>query len=100
MDFKNSELPEHQDQNTPLSQPFKVPTDAQTRSDLKFDRCLYRFSGEAQVAMSDFTDPSMISAHIVIFDADTFGVLFLSLKSFSYFSRVTENLCAVDLSDI
>ena len=45
----------------------------------KFDRykqCMYRFLGEAQISPIDYSDPSFIPAHLVVFDFDTFGVLF------------------------
>ena len=61
---------------------------------------LYRFIGEAQVAFDNYQDPSFIPAHIIIFDCDSFGVLFLSIRSFSLFHRVKENLGAVDYKDV
>ena len=66
----------------------------------KYKQCNYRFIGEGQIAHHNFENPSMISAHIVIFDENNFGVLFLELRSMSLFSRVKENLCAVHFDDI
>ena len=65
----------------------------------KYKQCNYRFIGEGQIAHHNFENPSMISAHIVIFDENNFGVLFLELRSMSLFSRVKENLCAVHFDD-
>ena len=42
----------------------------------------------------------MIPAHVVIFDNDTFGVLFLELGSLALYSRVKENLAATHFEDI
>ena len=68
-------------QDSPSSQPFILPKDALSRSELSnFNRCTYRFIGEGQVAQSNFQSPQMIPAHIVIFDQDTFGVMFLELR--------------------
>ena len=70
-------------QDSPSSQPFILPQDALSRSELSnFNRCTYRFIGEGQVAQSNFQSPQMIPAHIVIFDQDTFGVMFLELRYF------------------
>ena len=66
----------------------------------KYKQCNFRFIGEGQIAQNNFENPSMIPAHIVIFDENNFGVLFLELRSMSLFSRVEENLCAVHFDDI
>ena len=58
------------------------------------------FLGEAQIALPDYQEPSMIPAHIVIFDNDTLGVLFLELRSMSLYSRVKEDLTARHFEDI
>ena len=58
------------------------------------------FSGEAQIALPDYQEPSMIPAHIVIFDNDTLGVLFLELRSMSLYSRVKEDLTACHFEDV
>ena len=57
-------------------------------------------TGEAQIAYTNYQQPSMIPAHIVIFDNDTFGVLFLELGSLALYSRVKENLAATHFEDI
>ena len=66
----------------------------------KYKQCNFRFIGEGQIAQHNFDNPSMTPAHIVIFDENNFGVLFLELSSMSLFSRVKENLCAVHFDDI
>jgi len=80
-----------------LPLPFRTRMDEHTP---KYKQCNYRFIGEGQIAHHNFENPSMISAHIVIFDENNFGVLFLELRSMSLFSRVKENLCAVHFDDI
>ena len=42
----------------------------------------------------------MIPAHVVIFDNDTFGVVFMDLGSLALYSRVKENLAATHFEDI
>ena len=58
------------------------------------------FLGEAQIALPDYQEPSMIPAHVVIFDNDTLGVLFLELRSISLYSRVKEDLTACHFEDV
>ena len=61
---------------------------------------LFSVTGEAQIAYTNYQQPSMIPAHVVIFDNDTFGVLFLELGSLALYSRVKENLAATHFEDI
>ena len=82
------------------SQPFVMPRDAYQRAQLEYEHCLYRFQGEGQISPDDYSDPSFVPAHIIVFNCDNFGVLFLTLKSMSLFSRVRENLDAVNYEEI
>ena len=94
--FQRFDFDSDQDSSPPF-QPFIVPPDAYQRA--KFDRfkqCLYRFIGEAQVSPIDYSDPSFIPAHVIVFDCDTFGVLFLTIQSMSLYSRINENFGAVN----
>ena len=61
---------------------------------------LFSVTGEAQIAYTNYQQPSMIPAHVMIFDNDTFGVLFLELGSLALYSRVKENLAATHFEDI
>ena len=70
IDFKSAEQP--------LQQPFVVPREITEQQQIGFDKCQYRFYGEAQVADTGFVAPEMIVAHIVIFDCDNFGVIYHS----------------------
>ena len=61
---------------------------------------LFSVTGEAQIAYTNYQQPSMIPAHVMIFDNDTFGVLFMDLGSLALYSRVKENLSAIHFDDI
>ena len=98
-DFESAD----QNSQSPVLQPFLVPRDARqnlTHQDfffkIEYEHCLYRFLGEGQVSPDNYSDPSFIPAHIIVFNCDTLGVLFLPLKSISTFSRVREDLSAVN----
>ena len=94
--FQRFDFDSDQD-SSPSFQPFLVPQDAYQRAKLdRYERCLYRFIGEAQVSPIDYSDPSFIPAHVIVFDCDTFGVLFLTIKSISLYSRINENFGAVN----
>ena len=62
----------------------------------EFDDHHTEFVGEAQVSPIDYSDPSFIPAHVIVFDCDTFGVLLLTITSISLYSRVNENFGAVN----
>jgi len=66
----------------------------------RYERCLYRFVGEGQVSSIDYSDPSFIPAHVIVFDCDTFGVLFLPLKSISLYSRINEILVLLTIVNV
>ena len=85
-----------QNSQSPVLQPFLVPRDARQRAKIEYEHCFYRFQGEGQVSPDNYSDPSFIPAHIIVFNCDTLGVLFLPLKSILTFSRVREDLSAVN----
>ena len=87
---------ESADQNAPIMQPFLVPRDAEQTARIEYEQCLYRFLGEAQVSPDNYSDPTFIPAHIIVFNFDNLGVLYLPFKFISTFSRVRENLSAVN----
>jgi hypothetical protein len=82
------------------TQPFIMPSDAFERSSVPYRTCIYRFVGEAQVAQTDFINAEMIPAHVVIFDCDMFGVLFLDICLMSLYSRIKEDFTAIHYDDI
>ena len=71
-----------------------------------FDQSIYRSIGEAQDMRYEigeapgFYDSTMIPAHIVIFNCDTFGVIFLALNYMGIYSRIKEDLTAVHYEDV
>ena len=82
-----------------LTQAFVLPPDTQIPLSTQFTECLYRFIGEGQIAELYYNDPQMVPAHLIVFDCDTFGVLFLTLKTMSLYSRVKQNLNAIHYED-
>ena len=83
----------------PSFKPENIGTDD---SDIKFnyEYCLHRFLGEAQVASANYQDPDMIPAHIIIFDDDTLGCIWLQFNSIGIYCRVKEDLSALHIDDI
>ena len=79
------------------SQPFILPPDVMLEDhiDLDYKTCSHRFLGEVQVALPNFENSERVPAHIMIFDNDTIGVLFLQLQSISIYKRIKEDLGAI-----
>ena len=96
-DNLNFESPSNQ-----CSQAFLLPPDARLDFPIEpeYNQCLHRFFGEAQVAAHNYFNPKMIPAHIIIFDNDTLGVIFLHLRSMSIYKRMKEDLSAIHYNDI
>jgi len=44
------------------------------------------------VSPSGYRNPTKVKNHFIVFDDNTFGILWITLHSFSLFSRVTEHL--------
>ena len=84
------------------SQPFLLPPDARLDApiELEHNQCSDRFFGEAQVAAHNYFNPKMIPAHIIVFDNNTLGVLFLQLQSLSIYKRMKEDLSAIHFDEI
>ena len=83
------------------NQKFLLPPDTYSDVDVsKYSTCTHRFIGEAQIAYDNYRNPSMIPAHVIIFDQDTIGVLFFKLNCFMLCSRINENFNAVHYDDI
>ena len=61
------------------------------------ERAESRFMCECQIAGQNFSAPSFINGHWVVFSEDLFAVMFLELRSISFYHRVQENLGRVAL---
>merc|ERR1719270_2417989 len=78
------------------TQPFILPSDVMLEENiiLEHNTCSHRYLGEYQMSGTDFQDPKMVPAHLVIFDSDTIGVMIFQLQSFSIHKRMKEDLSA------
>ena len=45
--------------------------------------------------MDNYSNPEFVPGHLIVFDQDHFGVLFLTLRSMSLYVRISEDLTAV-----
>ena len=83
-------------------QPFILPPDVYLDSSevIEHNQCVHRFLGEAQVAQHNYENPEMIPAHVIVFDEDTLGVIFLDLQSISIYKRLKEDLTTIYYDDI
>ena len=52
----------------------------------------FSFYGTGQIAGHGFTSPERTPGLFVLFDKDRFGFIWLELKSFSMYSRLTDRL--------
>ena len=64
----------------------------QSGSRLEHDQCLHRFLGKAQVADFNYQNPKMIPVHLIIFDEDSFGVIYFQLQAINIYKRIKKNL--------
>ncbi|XP_064611112.1 F-box only protein 31-like [Liolophura sinensis] len=71
-------------------QPFKIPQDCIDRYRRTPKTCRARFHGFGRIAGHGYTNPSSIPGHWIVFDEHNFGFIWLDLRSFSMFSKVTE----------
>ena len=67
---------------------FLVPHSMYMEGDLPHDKCLGRWLGEAQIAQTNYQNPSFIPAHFILFNEDEFAVMFLGLNCISMYHRV------------
>ncbi|XP_064640862.1 F-box only protein 31-A-like [Lineus longissimus] len=73
------------------SQPFRIPNGCSREgSNLVPESCKWRFSSRGQVAYDNYTRPTFISGHFVVFDEDTLGFLWIDLEAFCLLKRCTE----------
>ncbi|XP_033997555.1 F-box only protein 31 isoform X3 [Trematomus bernacchii] len=76
----------------PESQPFVLPLGVTARNEVYPRTCRKCFYGTGLIAGHGFTSPERTPGLFVLFDADRFGFIWLELKSFSLYSRLTDNL--------
>ncbi|MEQ2231497.1 F-box only protein 31 [Ilyodon furcidens] len=76
----------------PETQPFVLPLGVMARNEVyprTWRKCFY---GTGLIAGHGFTSPERTPGLFVLFDEDRFGFIWLELKSFSLYSRLTDHL--------
>ncbi|XP_029490393.1 F-box only protein 31 isoform X1 [Oncorhynchus nerka] len=74
------------------AQPFVLPLGVMTRNEVYPRTCKMCFYGTGLIAGHGFTSPERTPGLFVLFDEDHFGFIWLELKSFSLYSRLTDRL--------
>lgn len=78
--------------NPPDAQPFVLPLGVMARNEVYPRTCRKCFYGTGLIAGHGFTSPERTPGLFVLFDEDRFGFIWLELKSFSLYSRLTDHL--------
>ncbi|XP_070687136.1 F-box only protein 31 isoform X2 [Pempheris klunzingeri] len=78
--------------NPPEAQPFVLPLGVMARNEVYPRTCRQCFYGTGLIAGHGFTSPERTPGLFVLFDKDRFGFIWLELKSFSLYSRLTDHL--------
>uniref|UniRef100_UPI0037E76F30 F-box only protein 31 isoform X1 n=2 Tax=Semicossyphus pulcher TaxID=241346 RepID=UPI0037E76F30 len=78
--------------NPPEAQPFVLPLGVMARNEVYPRSCTKCFYGTGLIAGHGFTSPERTPGLFVLFDEDRFGFIWLELKSFSLYSRLTDHL--------
>lgn len=78
--------------NPPEAQPFVLPLGVMARNEVYPRTCRKCFYGTGLIAGHGFTSPERTPGLFVLFDQDRFGFIWLELKSFSLYSRLTDHL--------
>ncbi|KAG7324331.1 hypothetical protein KOW79_012347 [Hemibagrus wyckioides] len=73
-------------------QPFVLPLGVMARNEVYPRSCKICFYGTGLIAGHGFTSPERTPGLFVLFDDDRFGFIWLELKSFSLYSRLTDQL--------
>ncbi|KAK2867445.1 hypothetical protein Q8A67_025562 [Cirrhinus molitorella] len=76
----------------PEPQPFVLPLGVMARNEVYPRTCKMCFYGTGLIAGHGFTSPERTPGLFVLFDDDRFGFIWLELKSFSLYSRLTDQL--------
>lgn len=74
------------------AQPFILPLGVIARNGVYPRTCRKCFYGTGLIAGHGFTSPERTPGLFVLFDEDRFGFIWLELKSFSLYSRLTDHL--------
>ncbi|KAM7396516.1 hypothetical protein PAMP_019551 [Pampus punctatissimus] len=74
------------------TQPFTLPLGVMARNEVYPRTCRKCFYGTGLIAGHGFTSPERTPGLFVLFDEDRFGFIWLELKSFSLYSRLTDRL--------
>ncbi|XP_038156015.1 F-box only protein 31 isoform X1 [Cyprinodon tularosa] len=80
----------------PEAQPFVLPLGVMARNEVYPRTCRKCFYGTGLIAGHGFTSPERTPGLFVLFDEDRFGFIWLELKSFSLYSRLTDHLPHAD----
>ncbi|XP_061078036.1 F-box only protein 31 isoform X2 [Conger conger] len=72
--------------------PFVLPLGIMARNEVYPRSCKMCFYGTGLIAGHGFTSPERTPGLFVLFDDDRFGFIWLELKSFSLYSRLTDRL--------
>ncbi|KAJ8249454.1 hypothetical protein GJAV_G00235100 [Gymnothorax javanicus] len=72
--------------------PFVLPLGIMARNEVYPRTCKKCFYGTGLIAGHGFTSPERTPGLFVLFDDDRFGFIWLELKSFSLYSRLTDRL--------
>ncbi|KAM6960817.1 F-box only protein 31 isoform 2-T2 [Aplochiton taeniatus] len=73
-------------------QPFVLPLGVMARNEVYPRTCRKCFYGTGLIAGHGFTSPERTPGLFILFDEDRFGFIWLELKSFSLYSRLTDRL--------
>ncbi|XP_008409703.1 F-box only protein 31 isoform X2 [Poecilia reticulata] len=78
--------------SSPEALPFVLPLGVMARNEVYPRTCRKCFYGTGLIAGHGFTSPERTPGLFVLFDEDRFGFIWLELKSFSLYSRLTDHL--------
>lgn len=84
--------PSHTITSPTEAQPFVLPMGVTARNEVYPRTCRKCFYGTGLIAGHGFTSPERTPGLFVLFDQDRFGFIWLELKSFSLYSRLTDHL--------
>ncbi|MBN3281459.1 FB31B protein, partial [Polyodon spathula] len=76
----------------PAPQPFVLPQGVVARNEVYPRTCRICFYGTGLIAGHGFTSPEHTPGIFILFDDNRFGFIWLELKSFSLYSRITDTL--------
>ncbi|XP_077067375.1 F-box only protein 31 isoform X1 [Siphateles boraxobius] len=76
----------------PEPQPFVLPLGVMARNEVYPRTCKMCFYGTGLIAGHGFTSPERTPGLFALFDGDRFGFIWLELKSFSLYSRLSDQL--------